>query len=279
MKLFGQFLIEQGWITKGNYVKAMVTQANALPALPAAMNELGLLTVDQQVEVFDHQSTHLKDYRVACIELGYWDEEAFEHTLIRHYLSRARSLGDILLEQGCLTTEQLSDALAKYVELGDFKPVSAPPEIPKASKIECRLKPGPDVELEDDPFAFSSAEKTVCYLYCRFFNESRLQSIRRLSSDLNEDALKAARRDLTAIRTAALMIRADKSRLLIDALLRVTPNVSSHNGQDQRITHAINLLWELREGFSAGIPEALALQNKEFLNQANDTLASLSKIG
>ncbi len=279
MKLFGQFLIEQGYITKEDYVRAMVVQANSLPALPSVINELNLLTIDQQVEVFDHQSTHLKNYQLACAELGYWDEAVFDHAVIRYFLNRVRSLGDILLELGCITSASLTEVLAKYVELGDYKPSSEPKEIPKATSGDHSHTTSVQTAPSNDPFVLSQFEKKVCFLYCRHFNEQHYEALLRLSSTISEQALIDARRDLSAIRTASTLVRADKSHLLLDGLLKVIEHGITPSLNHPSIKHTVNLLWELREGLSAGIPEALALQNKELLNQVNDALASLSKIG
>ncbi|MES2745164.1 MAG: hypothetical protein V4655_07045 [Bdellovibrionota bacterium] len=279
MKLFGQFLIEQGYITKEDYVRAMVFQANALPALPSVINQLKLLTIDQQVEIFDHQSTHLKTYQLACIELGYWDEAVFDHAVIRFFLNHVRSLGDILLELGCLTSASLSEVLAKYVELGDYKPASEPKEIPKATSGEHKHSMTEQTGPSKDPFVLSQFEKKVCFLYCRHFNDQHYEALLRLSSHISQEELTHARRDLTAIRTASTLIRADKSHLLLDSLLKIIEHGITPSLDSPSIKHTVNLLWELREGLSAGIPEALALQNKELLNQVNDALASLSKIG
>lgn len=275
MKLFGQFLVDQGLITKDDFLKAMITQANELPSLPSAIHDLKLLTLDQQMQAFDYQSTHLKDYRVACIELGLWDEAYFEHALIRFYLSRLQPLGEILVREGCLTASQLADALAKYVEIIDYQNTEASPLI---SKVE---SPAPQPRIERGTSdTFSPAEKTLCYLYCRHFSDARFAKLLELAENPSEDLKASAKRDLTAIRTAASLIRADRSKELIEKIQRASETPERVLPNDMAIDQAIRVLWELRECFSAGMTEAAALQSNPSLNdRLQESLSALLRIG
>jgi hypothetical protein len=117
--LFGEYLISMGLISSEQYVNAMIIQANELPSLPAAVNDLKLLTVEDQLRVFNYQSSHLMDYRLSCVELGLWDETVFEHALIRYFLSRIRAIGDILISEKFLTPIQLAEVHLAYSQLDE----------------------------------------------------------------------------------------------------------------------------------------------------------------
>lgn len=117
--LFGEYLISNGLISPEQYVNAMIIQANELPSLPSAINDLKLLTVEQQLKVFNYQSSHLKDYRLSCVELGLWDETVFEHALIRYFLSRIRDLGDVLISEKYLTPNQLAEVHLAYSKMDE----------------------------------------------------------------------------------------------------------------------------------------------------------------
>lgn len=183
-------------------------------------------------------------------------------------MKRLQSLGEILVGQGRLTSEALSEAVAKFLAEGDF---SDSQKAATRSQLE-----GPSPRPVDDFDNFSPAEKTLCYLYCRHFNESRYASFLELSENSSRETLARASKDLTAIRTATTLIRATRSKELIEKLQSALENSTAGLQKDMAIDKGIRLLWELRECFSVGIPESLALrQDASLLNRMNETIKSL----
>jgi len=264
MKLFGQFLIDKGMISKEDFVLAMIAQAETLPSLPLAIHDLKIFDIDQQVAIFTYQACHFKEYRAACVEMGVWDEAAIEYPLGRFFLSRVRPLGEILVEQGKITIDQLSYLLEQYVELDDkdFAPiphlVKAPPGLTLVKK---EMQSFSDIAVKKINLPAADAnEKRLYFLYCRSFNEQTLVRLKKLYAQPSEAERTALRQELNRIRHAALFIFAFKSAQLLETFLKLIDGPGPLDASKASLVEqAFNLLWTLREGLLEGSPELLTL--------------------
>ncbi len=262
MKLFGEFLIDEGMITKKDFVDAMIIQAEALPSLPLAVHELKIFDIDTQLAIFTYQATHFKEYRAACVEMGIWDEATMEHPLGRFFLSRLTPLGEILVEQGRMTITQLSRALEKYIELGDSvygpSPIKHPPGLTLVKKTAQAFV---DINVKRTNLRpTSNEEKRLYFLYCRSFNEQTLFRLKSLYQKPTEAERQALKSELSMIRHAALFVLAFKSAQLLETFLRLTdPSEVFDPSKVNLIDQAFNLLWILREGLLEGHPEIATL--------------------
>ncbi len=281
MKLFGQFLIEEGLISKDKLVDAMVAQAETWPSLPLAVYELKLYTVDQQLDIFAYQATHFKEYRAACVEMGIWNEARNEHALTRFFLSRMRPLGDMLLEKGYLTVDQLTKALARYVEQTDgasSAPAAAAASAPKTEAAARTKSPQSSNRSGLEP---SFADRRLFYLYCRHFNEKRYRCFEASSRELDEKAAASLRDELPPLRHAAAFIGANASAGLFERLEAALGHWPAPPPPELRaaVEEGFRILWRLREEIAGGTTEKAALAALGLEPKVAEINTALARIG
>lgn len=281
MRLFGQFLIDEGLISKEDFVAGMIIQAEALPSLPFAIHELKLFDLDVQVSIFAYQANHFKEYRAACVEMGIWDEANVEHPLGRFFLSRLKPLGKILVEQGLLTLEQLSSALEKYVALSDqLEAEDDKKPAPNLTLVQKNAQSFADIKVrKHNPPAPSSAEKRLYDLYCQSFNEAMVDRLRGYLDDPSSAIRGRLIQELHAARHAASFILAFKSAELLSRLIAVCEDDKPFSASEKAlINQGINLAWVLREGLREGHPELLTLGSNALDSRIDELGFILSKL-
>ncbi|RYZ56310.1 MAG: hypothetical protein EOP07_12695 [Proteobacteria bacterium] len=282
MKLFGQFLIDKEIITKDDFVAAMIIQAESLPSLPLAVHELKLFNIDHQVAVFAYQASHFKEYRVAAVEMGLWDAANVEHALGRFFLSRLKPLGEILVEQGCITLNQLSGALEQYVALGDdvYEPEKIKPA-PALRVVKENDQTFSDLNVRKIKIPSASAnDRSLFTLYCGRFDEAfkaRLLKHLRAPSDTDKGSLLTT---LRALKYAANFIMAFKSVLLLESLtLAVEQKTPRAAGDQALVERALMYLWTLRAGLSSGEHEMVTLSVASLDSRIEELCFIISRMG
>lgn len=116
--LLGEFLIQKGAIDVSSYIKAKLVQAERLSSLPQAIYTLRLLNDSQMLDVFNHQTRRHLDFKDSCKELNLWSED-FESALLRYFFNDLIPIGEILVELGYITDDQLQNLMEEYTEFSE----------------------------------------------------------------------------------------------------------------------------------------------------------------
>ncbi|MCK7592800.1 chemotaxis protein CheX [Pseudomarimonas salicorniae] len=112
VKFLGQYLLEQGLLTREQLLEALEVQRQCSPMLGELAVEAGLLDARQAQTINDRQRQEDKRFGDIAAELGLLDAAQVDQ-LLALQKSRRKLFGEILTERGMLTRAQLEQALAE----------------------------------------------------------------------------------------------------------------------------------------------------------------------
>lgn len=129
MKLFGEYLIDKGIISKGDLVKALIIQLESTPSVTEAVYKNGLRNTDEFFEIFQIQFKKKTGFIEAARELGLWDDKV--QSSVEKYIASTRiPLGEILVQTGLAEIETISHALDDFLAGVEVVPVATQEIIP-----------------------------------------------------------------------------------------------------------------------------------------------------
>lgn len=112
-KLFGQFLLEKGYVTREQLLKALAEQRRSTATLGDLAVATGMLTVQDVDAIYRRQHTLSEPFAAAAVNLGLLTEQQIADLL--HPDSAERLLlGQILVAHGSLTESVLEEALSAH---------------------------------------------------------------------------------------------------------------------------------------------------------------------
>lgn len=114
MKLFGEFLIEKGMITKDDLVKALIVQLESTPTVTEAVFKSELLSSDEFYDIFQVQFRKKTGFIEAAKELGLWNDK-IQVAVEKHLAATRIPLGEILVQTGLANIESISHALDEFL--------------------------------------------------------------------------------------------------------------------------------------------------------------------
>lgn len=114
MKRFGRFLVEKGLITEEALLQALVRQVEELPCVQSIVQESKVLSVQEQLATFERQWQTGAEFRRSALELGFWSDH-LQQEVRQRLVAKRKPLGQLLVEQGKLTLDQLTKALDEFV--------------------------------------------------------------------------------------------------------------------------------------------------------------------
>ncbi len=112
VKFLGQYLLEQGLLSREQLLEALDAQRQCSPMLGELAVELGLIDARQAQTINDRQRQEDKRFGDIAAELGLLDAAQIDQ-LLALQKARRKLFGEILIERGMLTPVQLNQALAE----------------------------------------------------------------------------------------------------------------------------------------------------------------------
>jgi HPt (histidine-containing phosphotransfer) domain-containing protein len=284
MKLFGQYLVDKGVISKSDLVRALIIQLENTPSVTSVILENDLLTTDQLYQIFQLQADHKSGFIEAARELGCWGTKIQEQ-VEKILSSKRKPIGEILVKLGATEISNISKALDEFLgELG-----SAPAPVAVAAPVETL-----ETEVEDILSEIQAIEETIeapveesesglnsdVVTYCEKFSlDTFLEATSLLSFDqagvFTSERVKEAVELLHSLKGTARFAQLVRSEAVINSMEnslntvlkvgveKVTPplviKLESHSKRN------LDLLWNLREDISAGMSEAQSLESRNLV--------------
>ncbi|NRA63790.1 MAG: hypothetical protein HRU19_04865 [Pseudobacteriovorax sp.] len=113
---FCEFLVESGIVTPEIMVQAFIQQSKGNKSLPRLIKDNNLLTTDQILAVYEHQTSEHCSFEKSCQVLGYWSEE-FSLQLDGIIKDQVPSIFLYLLKNQHVTFTDLTVKLDEYVAM------------------------------------------------------------------------------------------------------------------------------------------------------------------
>lgn len=119
MKLFGEFLVDQGLVSEEDVVGALMEQISSVPCIAELTFSLKLIAPKDIFKILKYQVEHQAEFRQACIEMKLWNDNI--QSQIDEKLKQVRMpIGQVLLKQGKVDISALTKALDSYImEVGN----------------------------------------------------------------------------------------------------------------------------------------------------------------
>ncbi len=284
MKLFGQYLVDKGVISKSDLVRALIIQLENTPSVTSVILENDLLTTDQLYQIFQLQADHKSGFIEAARELGCWGTKIQEQ-VEKILSSKRKPIGEILVKLGATEISNISKALDEFLgELG-----STPAPVAVSAPVETL-----ETEVEDILSEIQAIEETIevpaeesesglnsdVVTYCEKFSlDTFLEATSLLSFDqagvFTSERVKEAVELLHSLKGTARFAQLVRSEAVINSMEnslntvlkvgveKVTPplviKLESHSKRN------LDLLWNLREDISAGMSEAQSLESRNLV--------------
>ncbi len=116
MEHFGTFLVKLGMVTPEHIIQALDSQQEKQTPVGKIALEHRLLEMNHTFNILNRQAdTHLKFCDIA-LALGYLTREQVDF-ILSIQMSQRPKIGEILVEMGVLSQQQLSEALDGYEKL------------------------------------------------------------------------------------------------------------------------------------------------------------------
>lgn len=118
MKRFGDLVVEEGYATEEQVMKALAYQSQSEILLGRIMIDMGFITTEEKEKVFTYEKTPEganKKFGEICVELNLTSRDHVEKALAFQKKGKG-FLGEIMLELGYLTEQQKDNLLKKQLE-------------------------------------------------------------------------------------------------------------------------------------------------------------------
>lgn len=113
---FGEFLVENNYITPEDLARAVVTHAERNPKLGILAQQQHLLTYEKICAIMEYQRRRKVRFGQAAVELGFLSDPEVEDLLEKQAAS-SRKLGEILVELAILDSPTLDRYWDEYNQL------------------------------------------------------------------------------------------------------------------------------------------------------------------
>ena len=127
MDHFGLFLVKKGLASSQHIVKALDTQRERQMPIGKIALEYGLLDMKQVFEILNRQADEINvKFCAIALDLGYLDKQQVLF-LLAIQKSRRPPIGEILVEMGVISPEQLAASLDEFKKVQDSPISDTPP--------------------------------------------------------------------------------------------------------------------------------------------------------
>jgi hypothetical protein len=118
MKFFGDYLVEKKLISEETLADALVRQVRALPSTAEVVHEKKLISPEKLLQIFRLQTKTHAGFIEAASELKAWSDQI--QTEVEDHLATIRPpLGQVLVESGKMTAQQIMNALDEFISERD----------------------------------------------------------------------------------------------------------------------------------------------------------------
>lgn len=114
--LFSQYLLDKQLLNVEQVLAIMLEQLTSVPSVPEIIDEQGLLSKKDLLQILFRQQMFHKDFLTSSYELGLMKQEILEKVMNK-VASKQKSFTEIALEKGFITSELLSKEAVNYSEL------------------------------------------------------------------------------------------------------------------------------------------------------------------
>jgi hypothetical protein len=112
---FSEHLMDKNLCSHEQIIEALLEQMRLLPSVASLLYERKLLTAVDLYQILNNQQRHQLDFCSSAKNLGLWNK-FLEEKLAKIVQEQQKPLGEILVEKGVLTLEQLNEAFVSYAE-------------------------------------------------------------------------------------------------------------------------------------------------------------------
>jgi hypothetical protein len=299
MKLFGTFLLENGLITEGQLLDALVSQVEAVPSVAKIVLDRGLMSKQDQLKVMSHQALNRCEFVAACRALGLWGE-TIEASVIDSVARAREPIGATLVRQQIITQQQLDNQLSSFLErhshqfeavvkaevVSAHMDVSAPAVLEPVHQAEhiqmATVDDGHDdvpVQTAESTFRFEpnfGHSAPSPHLLKEFLSVFTVERFESLQQSLKISVVpKPTSGSISHVIEEIAMIGASVRFLRLPLMSRICDEVESFIGEVgvveswssavvDLISDAIGIMWSIRRELSADRSEEQMWQDSEF---------------
>ena len=143
---FGEFLVQNNWVSEEVVAAALVEQAEQWGGLARQLLEARLISPAQALRALKEQGVRGLSFEESCRVMGYWSSQV-DAFYRNQWSSHRKKLGEILVDKGQLNAQQLVQYLEKYLA-----EVSSESKTAKVSSLN-------SVQLAELKYGFSDRTK------------------------------------------------------------------------------------------------------------------------
>jgi hypothetical protein len=249
-KLFGEYLVEKGHLSKSGLLTALVQQIKTIPSITEVIFDQGLMEHESMLKVLLHQHHNKLGFAEAAKQLNLWTPE-IHNQLDKHIVESKIPLGEILVNSGTVSLDVIAEALDVFLTETKFAP---------EEKQKQQEKQEQQVNQEQQPQA-APAPKDLTTYFEQFSLENYLELKILLSlshhKPLTEALIAKAIDTLQLYKGTARFVSLPQSEVIIAAMLASFEELS---GKDLSTVPAdrlllvedfelktLDVLWQIRE--------------------------------
>ncbi len=156
-KLFGQYLVEKSLVTESDVLAAVIEQIGSTRSQAEILYQTKMISEADLLKALVFQSSRKVDFKSACSKLGLWSS-GIENELIQKQNSVKKPIGQILLDQGKIKSEDLNKALQDYFSV-------------LAEEATSDVLADPFLENPVDPLFFQMLKDPLKFKLYEYFND------------------------------------------------------------------------------------------------------------
>lgn len=120
-KLFGEYLVEKGHLTKSSLLEALVQQIKTIPSITEVIFNEKLMDHEKHLQILLQQHQKKIGFIEAAKQLNLWSDEL--HSEVDKYITQKKiPLGEILVKSGTITLDVIAEALDIFLTETKFIP-------------------------------------------------------------------------------------------------------------------------------------------------------------
>ncbi len=275
-KLFGNFLVERGIVDAETLLGALIAQLRSAPSFAELVYEHRLLDTATQLKILEMQFNNKIGFHMACTEIGVMNTN-LDATLAGLAQKKHLPIGQILLRDGKLTSQQLMEALDLFV-------AECPPQqdgVAEPRKVAANKASFP--EKKDD--------RALQQEYCDLFDQAMFDDLKGFCRSLRDSVIASSAQRLQSLHAGldALRFFADYAQLTFSAriieevqralsVLVVCPEILEAAAASELLERGIAMLWEIRNVIAAAGDEGAWLGADGKLQEYEELDTQLTRI-
>lgn len=278
MNLFGEYLVEQKYISAADLLKLLVEQVRTAPSLMEVTFEAQLLEPEEILAVLSLQHNRGSDFKTACHDLGYWTP-ALEEKIQQELLRKKIPLGQLVMEAKLMSMQELVSALDKFMQENEKKSKTATvvePSLEKSSETKAvmpftSLSDTGVLELQD---LFSSDCKNI------LMEQLELLTSSPASPKEREVAGQRCMVEIHTLRGGAKFLRLNRLEELLSVMEQALGKIKNKPSEVQDwilLSDGVRVSWDLCTSVVANKSEEFFFNQSDLQQQYLETLNLLKR--